>query len=120
MKLKCIWVKFRQIGFHCYPDAPDEVAYLRDKHRHEFHYQVQLEVFDNDREVEFHMFKKELTDLYQGELDAQGKSCEALAEELIDYIVQHYPGRRASVDVAEDGECGASVVWNGFDEQTEG
>lgn len=112
MKTKSIWVTFQRIGFHCYPDAPDEVAYLRDKHRHVFHFKVQIQVFEDDREIEFHMFKNELEGLYGERFNAQGKSCEMLADTLVDYLMRKYPGRVASVDVSEDNECGASVLFS--------
>ena len=50
---RSIWVKFEVIGFHCYPDAPEQVAYLRERHRHKFGFTVSMPVTHNEREVEF-------------------------------------------------------------------
>lgn len=108
-----VWVKFDKVGFHRYPDAPDEVAYLRDLHRHIFKFQVQIEVHHDDREIEFHMLKNWLTGLYEGgALEVDYKSCEMLAQELMDKIIAKYDcsNRMVSVDVSEDGECGAQVM----------
>ena len=117
---KVIWVTFDKVGFHKYPDAPDEVAYLRDRHRHVFKFRVTLEVEHDNRAIEFHMLKNWLVSLYDtGALEVDYKSCEMLAEDLLSKISGKYgtieigPGhqiqRRLSVEVSEDGECGAIV-----------
>jgi hypothetical protein len=107
-----IWVTFDRAGFHCYPDAPDEVAYLRSSHRHVFKFKVTISVFHDDREIEFHMFKNWLTSLYHGQLNVDYKSCEMLAQDLLSAVLKKYncTERRVVVDVSEDGECGAAVV----------
>ena len=55
---KNIWVTFQKEGIHKYPDAPDEVDFLRYPHRHIFHFKVQIEVFNDDRDIEFFIFKR--------------------------------------------------------------
>ncbi len=37
---RMIWVTFQREGIHQYPDAPEEVAFLRHPHRHVFHLKV--------------------------------------------------------------------------------
>lgn len=117
---KVIWVTFDKVGFHKYPDAPDEVAYLRDRHRHIFKFRVTIEVEHDNRAIEFHMLKNWLVSLYEtGALEVDYKSCEMLAEDLLSKVSDKYgtieicPGhgihRRMSVEVSEDGECGAIV-----------
>ena len=54
---KMIWVTFRKEGIHKYPDAPDGVEFLKYPHRHIFHFRVELEVFHDDRDVEFILLK---------------------------------------------------------------
>lgn len=106
-----IWVTFSVPGIHRYPNAPDEVAYLRNEHRHIFQYKVTLEVTHDNREVEFHMLKNELTGLFKsGVVKADYKSCEMLASDVMDYLDKNYPNRYAEVDVSEDGECGATLI----------
>jgi hypothetical protein len=39
------------------------------------------------------------------------KSCEMLAEELIDYLVKAYPSRTLQVEVYEDDENGAILNY---------
>ena len=108
-----IEIKFTKEGIHCYPAAPDEVAFLRDLHRHIFHFYVKLEVFHNDRDVEFIMFKRELEALYKysAVVSINHKSCEMLAEDLIDYVKNKYPNRDTTVRVYEDDENGAVLEY---------
>ena len=105
-----IYVTFDRVGFHCYPNAPDEVAYLRERHRHLFKFKVEINVEHNERDIEFHMFKSFVEDLYPvGE--CQGKSCETMASEIACHISSKYPNRYITVEVSEDGECGAKVTY---------
>lgn len=108
-----IWVTFSRIGIHRYPDAPEEVAYLRDAHRHNFKFKVQIQVHHNDRDIEFHMLLNWLQSLYDTKvLELDFKSCEMLAEDVIAAILAKYDctSRRVEVTVSEDDECGALVV----------
>lgn len=105
---KFIFVTFQKEGIHKYPDAPDEVAFLRNEHRHMFHFRVELEVFHNDRDVEFIMLKRELEGLYSDSiLELDYKSCEMMADDLRNYLVETYEGRDMVITVSEDGENGA-------------
>jgi hypothetical protein len=107
---RTIFVTFQKEGIHRYPDAPEGVEFLKHPHRHMFHFRVTLDVFHNDRDVEFILFKRELEALYSAAtLQVDFKSCEMLAEDLIDYISKKYPGRKISVEVSEDGENGATL-----------
>lgn len=108
-----IWVTWALPGIHCYPNAPEDVEYLRHPHRHLFHFKASITVFHDDREIEFHQMKNWLTSLYsEGTLQLDYKSCEMLAQDLIDKILAHYDcgNRNVSVEVSEDGECGAIVT----------
>lgn len=106
---KFIFVKFQKEGIHSYPDAPDEVAFLRNPHRHMFHFKVTLSVTHDDRDIEFIMLKRELEGLYTGVMSVNYQSCEMLAGDLIKYINEKYPGRHGSVEVNEDNENGAII-----------
>ena len=65
---KMIWVTFRKEGTHKYPAAltdpklatGDEydVSFLGYPHRHIFHFRVAIEVFHDDRDIEFIQFKR--------------------------------------------------------------
>mgnify|MGYP003416838733 CR=1 FL=1 len=117
IKSRTIFVTFQKEGIHKYPAAAtdpklESVSFLGSPHRHIFHFRVTLDVFHNDRDVEFIMFKRELEALYgNGTLQMDYQSCEMLAEGLIEYISSKYPERKISVEVSEDGENGATLVF---------
>ena len=103
-------VRFTVEGWHCWPGAPDYRAYLRERHRHLFHVEVQVAVNHHEREIEFH----DLLDYSRrrfggGEFGAA--SCETMATDLIDTIRVIYGEREIRVSVFEDGECGAVVQY---------
>lgn len=109
---KFIWVTFQREGFHMYPDAPEGVEFLKNLHRHIFHFRVELEVFHDDRDVEFILFKRELERLYsQDEMQLDFKSCEMIAEDLYEYISDKYPGRDLVITISEDGENGCTCYY---------
>lgn len=108
-----IYVTFEKEGIHRYPDAPAGVEFLKNPHRHIFHFRVDVQVTHNDRDIEFILFKRELESLYsEATLQVDYKSCEMLAEDLINYISGKYPGRSISVEVSEDGENGATLEFH--------
>ncbi len=105
-----IWVTFQKEGIHCYPGAKDipGVEFLQYPHRHIFHFKVQVEVFSDDRDIEFILLKRELEGLYEnGALELDYMSCEMMAQDIIKYIAENYPERDIKVEVSEDGENGA-------------
>ena len=109
---KNIWVTFQKEGIHKYPDAPDEVDFLRYPHRHMFHFKVQIEVYNDNRDIEFFIFKRWLESLYADDiLQLDYKSCEMMADDLAKQIKDKYPGRQLSIDVSEDGENGCHVEY---------
>jgi len=109
---KFIFVTFQKEGIHKYPDAPEGVEFLRHPHRHMFHFRVEIEVFHDDRDIEFILFKRELEGLYtEGTLELDYKSCEMMADDLVEYIRDEYPGRNVKIEVSEDGENGAVCYY---------
>jgi len=120
-----IWVTFRKEGVHRYPAAatdpalctPGEydVSFLANLHRHMFHFRVSINVFSNDRDIEFIQFKRWLESLYNGSntvLELDYKSCEMIADDLYIQIADRYPGRAVVIEVSEDGENGCSISYN--------
>lgn len=117
MSQDMIWVTFRKEGVHRYPAAltdpklatGDEydVSFLGHPHRHMFHFKVYLEVFHDDRDVEFIQFKRWLENLYnKGTLELDYKSCEMMADDLYKEISSKYTDRKVWIEVSEDGENG--------------
>lgn len=110
---KSIFVTFQKEGIHCYPNAPEGVEFLRTPHRHIFWFRAEIQVFQNDRDIEFILFKRELENLYtEKTLELNHKSCEMMAEDLYGYISKAYPNRAVSITVSEDGENGATLKWS--------
>jgi len=119
---KSIWVTFRKEGIHMYPGADtdpklatgdwDDVSFLGVPHRHIFHFRVRIEVFHNDRDIEFIQFKRWLERLFdQGTLELNHKSCEMISDDLYEAISTKYPNRFVEIEVAEDGENGSLIFY---------
>ena len=118
-----IWVTFQKEGIHKYPAAltdpalatGDEydVSFLGYPHRHIFHFRVWIDVWHNDRDIEFIQFKRWLENLYKDAVLALDyKSCEMMADDLYTQIAGKYPGRNVWIEVAEDGENGCLIKYN--------
>jgi hypothetical protein len=118
-----IWVTFSKEGVHLYPaaiDDPalatgkwDDVSFLGYAHRHIFHFKVAIDVFHDDRDIEFIQFKRWLESLYANStLELNHRSCEMIAEELAQEIHNKYPNRSITISVAEDNENGATMTFN--------
>jgi hypothetical protein len=120
---KKIWVTFRKEGIHCYPAAATDpllatgdeydVSFLASPHRHIFHFRVAIDVFHDDRDIEFIQFKRWLENLYvNNTLQLNYKSCEMISDDLYLQIAQKYPNRDVWIDVSEDGENGSYAEYN--------
>ena len=117
-----IWVTFQKEGVHCYPAAATDpqlatgdeydVSFLGTPHRHIFHFQVWIDVFHNDRDIEFIQFKRWLENLYKDSILALDyKSCEMIADDLYIQIASRYPDRAVWIEVSEDGENGCLIRY---------
>ena len=95
-------------AIHCWPEAPEPVAFLRNPHRHVFHVKINCPVNHNDRDIEFIMEKRKLKrfcDFYYAGQDIGYTSCEMIAE----HILREFPEVEC-VTVSEDNENGA-FIW---------
>ena len=121
-----IWVTFQKEGIHKYPAALEDpklatgdeydVSFLGYPHRHIFHFRVCIEVFHDDRDIEFIQFKRWLEKLYSNDKDdgvlvLDYKSCEMICDELAEKINNKYPNRKLEITVSEDGENGATIQY---------
>jgi hypothetical protein len=120
---RMIFVTFQKEGIHKYPAAATDpalatgdeydVSFLGTPHRHIFHFNVAIEVFHNDRDIEFIQFKRWLENLYKGgTLELNFKSCEMISDDLYEQIASRYPDRDIEITVSEDGENGATIYYN--------
>lgn len=118
-----IWVTFCKEGIHRYPAAATDpnlctageydVSFLANAHRHIFHFRVAIDIFHNDRDIEFIQFKRWLESLYNTDIiQLDFKSCEMIADDLYDQIAARYPNRAVIIDVSEDGENGCVIEYN--------
>ena len=119
-----IWVTFRKEGIHKYPAAATDpnlctageydVSFLASPHRHIFHFRVWIDVFSNDRCIEFIQFKRWLESLYNGQgsvLELDWKSCEMMADDLYVQVATRYPDRAVWIEISEDGENGCLIKY---------
>ena len=117
-----IWVTFCKEGLHKYPAALDDpklatgdeydVSFLGYIHRHMFHFKVEIEVFHDDRDIEFIQFKRWLEKLYaENTLQLDFKSCEMICDDLAEAINNKYPNRKMTITVSEDNENGATCSY---------
>lgn len=120
---RMIWVTFQKEGIHKYPGADTDpnlatgdeydVSFLGYPHRHIFHFKVAIQVFHNDRDIEFIQFKRWLENSFRdGVMKLDHKSCEMISDELYMYIANRYPDRDIEITVSEDGENGATIYYN--------
>jgi hypothetical protein len=120
---RTIFVTFQKEGIHRYPAAATDpalatgdeydVSFLANPHRHIFHFRVAIDVFHNDRDLEFIQVKRWLENLYKDAILALDyKSCEMIADDLYLQIAQRYPNRCVTIEVSEDGENGCSITYN--------
>ena len=120
--MRSIWVTFSKEGIHKYPAALEDpklatgdeydVSFLGYPHRHIFHFKVWVEVFHNDRDIEFIQFKRWLEKMYSERiLQLDYKSCEMIADDLAAEIQIRYPGRWLNISVAEDNENGCEIEY---------
>lgn len=123
-KVTNIFVTFQREGIHRYPEALDspalatndwdDVSFLGHPHRHMFHFRVDVSVNHHNRHIEFIQFKRWLERQYseEGVLALDYKSCEMMADELLQLISIKYPQlSMIRVEVSEDGENGAWIMW---------
>lgn len=117
-----IWVTFQKEGIHRYPAAATDpklatgdwldVSFLASPHRHIFHFRVEMEVFHDDRDVEFIQLKRILESWYSEKtLSVDFKSCEMIAKDLYDKIAVTWPDRAIRIEVSEDNENGCRIYF---------
>lgn len=112
-----VWTTLDVVGFHNWPEAPTEVSHLRARHRHLFKIRVAVSVDHPERAVEFQLLRANLSgfieqnfDLLQLGVEFGTRSCESIAQALIGFLIDFYPGGWPyEVTVSEDGESGATL-----------
>lgn len=103
-----IEVKTSIEGFHNYPDAPEIVSFLSNRHRHIFVVIVRLLVKHDNREKEIFIEKKRIEDLLEKKFGYPCEFGEMSCEMIAKYVLKNTSGA-VSCKVLEDGEGGAVV-----------
>ena len=108
-------------GLHCWPEAPEQVKFLRTLHRHQFCIYTEMEVKHDDRELEFFIFKETIDEIIEEQFgDARIKdlgriSCEEIATTIHESLIgrlEYLRDRSATISVFEDDENGAVVKFS--------
>lgn len=109
-----IQVRTSFVGVHQWLNAPEEVAFLRNLHRHVFKVSVCCQVNHSDRELEFFMVRQTIDTWMRSTYPSYHNnmpdikflgtySCEQIASDLQAVLFQKY-NRPFSVIVREDDE----------------
>jgi len=101
-----VYATGRWVGFHCWPNAPEYVGFLRDRHRHEFHWKVSWAVEHEDRQVEF-CSEKDRVDTAIASMKDNPITATWSCESWATYLLNEF--KATEVSVSEDGESGAVV-----------
>lgn len=112
-----VWTTFETVGFHNWPDAPESVRHLRDRHRHLFHIRVEVGVNHAEREVEFQLLQSNVSGFILETFkisdlgfEFEDRSCETIAQAIMGMLTDFYPSSYPyEVTVSEDGESGATL-----------
>jgi len=100
------------IAQHRWVQAPNNVDFLRNYHRHKFFIKMWIEVDHSDRDKEFFTVKAELDKFLKKNYEGRKFefSCETLAEILAVLF------NADQVEVYEDNECGGKFINHPKDE----
>ena len=107
---KYVWCTLQLEGMHNWKNCNlDDVMFLKNPHRHMFHFKCVKEVTHNDRDIEFIILKRQITRYLLSKwgqdntLIFNSMSCEMIAEDLLKEFLL------TSCSVSEDGENGGTV-----------
>ena len=97
---------------HRWKDAPDEVGFLKDFHRHIFYVDAWIEQKDEGRDIEYIQAKRGLEKYLKMTFSPDINydfSCERVAIEIKGVLEGWYEGKKVKVFVSEDNENGCLV-----------
>ncbi len=102
---------------HRYKDAPEEVSYLRNLHRHMINIETTVEVFTTDREIEFYMMKDKIDKALKNHKFDENASCEDVCVYIMSIITKDYgKNRYRKVKVREDNNGFATLIKEAYEE----
>ena len=101
-----IWITTQKEMFHRYPNAPKEVDFLKQRHKHMMKFKVSIEIYENDREIEFFIFKKQIETILEEYNDIGNWSLEQLSDEIRNKLRKPYINRMLQIEISVDGVNG--------------
>lgn len=105
-----VWTRVELPGFHRWPNAHPPREYLRDRHRHLFHIEVEVPVRHDERDVEFHDLQDLIRSWWGPRREWGAASCESIAKALFAHLRDEHGIRPTRITISEDGESGANLV----------
>jgi hypothetical protein len=107
---RTVIIQFDIEGFHLYPNAPEQVAFLADNHRHTFGVKCGYKVSHHNREKEIFIqrdkVKTELINSFGYPCQFGARSCESIAEIILE---SNEADGMVWVEVWEENTGGARV-----------
>lgn len=97
-------------------DPASPTYFLGYPHRHVFKITSKIQVFHEDREIEFFALKQRVQEelaKFKNTRNHTDFSCETLADYLLEFIEEVFGSRMIEIEVSEDGENSA-IVGNYF------
>ena len=113
-----VYCSFQKEGYHLYPGADTnpctatndryDVSHLGVRHMHYFFFKVWVEVFHDNRDIEFIQLRRWIEDLYDsGYLSLDNQSCEMMSDALAKQLRCRYPNSEIRIDISEENINGS-------------
>jgi 6-pyruvoyl-tetrahydropterin synthase len=102
-----IFISTQFEGIHRWPEAAGEFEYLKYPHRHMFYVEVEVEVTEENRQIEFLAFKKHINEYCEKWSVETTNSCETMAKHIAHHLLD-IELQPIKVSVLEDNENGAT------------
>jgi len=107
-----IWITAQKEFTHSWKNAKDDVEFLKYEHRHLFKFKVWIQVFTDDRDIEFIQFKRFIESFLNNKLcDMSNTSCEMMSDAIAHVVSVKHPNRDIKIEVSEDGENGSEKFY---------
>ena len=106
-----ILIRTSFFAYHRWKDAPEEVAFLRVFHPHQFNVEAEIEVHGDNRDEEFYIVRKYIDEYINKELkDKKFEfSCEQICQQIIEHLIKKYGKRDYIITIREDDQNAGRV-----------
>lgn len=121
-KKSFVYCSFQKEGYHFYPGADTnpgtatndkfDVSHLGFRHMHYFFFKVWVEVFHDNRDIEFIQMRRWIEELYDsGYLSMDNQSCEMMSDALAIQLRCRYPNSEIRIDISEENINGSYTEY---------